>query len=586
MATGLRGATRRPSINDKRNERNARLVKARKRSSQLSKMATEAMSQADPIGSAFSVSDRARDVAHTEIDAGVAKELPLRNSALMNGFARTDASRQVRVDVEIYDVESQRVIHTFDYFDYIDPIFDSEHVEFPDEISIRESELAKLKGIDLVNESELSEKARVKEVGGSEDNEFEASFVISVRKKTRVVGSDEHAANTTLASSSAETKTVTRVVKFIDESGRTVSQSRESFTFKGIRKGDSVTWSNESHEFGVVSVFDNDDFIIETPGEKCVVTPDSPDEVLTEVRVLPKRTLDTVSREVVVSAFINAHGVVFKQEPVRVPVAFQTFRSDEHDELDALDPVGTIERAIKYSYRGSDFGVKHVEVDIQNMTANVELSVREGDRENTTDETRVTKENDSRTNRDADDSFVRGTQMSELASRFGASFVSAHESNDFSEPSVRELDALHETHLAVTDALVRVLNKSRARAGLNDVSARVLNRDDALSLYEWASDAALKQRTSKSRVLNGVIKKLGSAYDSELLMNARTVSSTCEENDIADQLMGSVRQAEQLGSHSALMSENAVYATVVVLVSSVSETGDAMRLSASVVMTR
>ena len=117
MATGLRGVTRLPSINDKRNERNARLVKARKRSSQLSKMAADAMSHADPISSAFSVSDRARDVAHTEIDAGVAKELPLRHSLSSDGSARTDMSRQVRVDVEIYDVESQRVIHTFDYLD-------------------------------------------------------------------------------------------------------------------------------------------------------------------------------------------------------------------------------------------------------------------------------------------------------------------------------------------------------------------------------------------------------------------------------------------------------------------------------------
>lgn len=586
MATGLRGATRRPSINDKRNERNARLVKARKRSSQLSKMATDAMSHVDPIGSAFSVSDRARDVAHTEIDAGVAKELPLRNSALLGGSARTDASRQVRVDVELYDIESHHVIRTFDYLDYIDPTFDSGRMEFPDEISIRESELSKLKGVELVNESEFSAKSRVKEAGGSEDNEFEANFVISVRKKPRVDDSDERVTNATLSSSGAETKTVTRVIKFIDDSGRTVAQSREPFTFKGIRKGNAVTWSNESYEFGAVSVFDNDDFIIETPGEKLVVTPDSPDEVLTEVKVLPKRTLDTVSREVVVSAFINAHGVTFKQEPVRAPVAFQTFRSEEHGELDALDPVGTIERAIKHLYRGSDFGVKHVDVNIQNMTADVELSVRKSESASGIGAARDTKENDTRATQFADDSLTSGAQMSELASRYGAPFASAYTSNDFSEPNEHELNALHETHLEVTDALVRVLNESRAQAGLSEVSARVLNRDDALSLYEWASDATLKQRTSKSRVLNNVIQKIGSAYESELLMNTRTVRATCDENDIADQLMGSVRQAERSGTRGALMSENAAYATVVLLVSSVSETGDSMRLSASVVMTR
>ena len=581
MATGLRGVTRLPSINDKRNERNARLVKARKRSSQLSKMAADAMSHADPISSAFSVSDRARDVAHTEIDAGVAKELPLRHSLSSDGSARTDMSRQVRVDVEIYDVESQRVIHTFDYLDYIDPTFDSGHMEFPDEISIRESELAKLNGVEFVNEPELGAKSRVREAGGSEDNEFEANFVISVRKKSRLGAPDESPISTTMSSSGAETKTVTRVVKFIDDSGRTVSQSRESFTFKGIRKGGAVTWSNESYEFGAVSVFDNDDFIIESPGEKLVVTPDSPNEVLTEVRVLPKRTLDTASREVVVNAFINAHGVVFKQEPVRVSVAFQTFRSDEHDELDVLDPVGTIERAVKQSYRGSDFGVKSVDVDIQSMVANVELSMREGESAAKTD--RATAATGDRS---AVDSRAADGQMSEFAARFGPSFVSSHVSNDFSEPSDHELDALYEAHLEVTDALVRTLNESRAQAGLNEVSARVLNRDDVLALYEWAADASLKQRTSKSRVLNDVIQKLGSTYDSELLMNTRTVRATCSENDIADQLMGSVRQAEQAGSRGALMSDTAAYATVAVLVSNVSETGDSMRLSASVVMTR
>lgn len=586
MATGLRGATRRPSINDKRNERNARLVKARKRSSQLSKMASDAMSHVDPIGSAFSASDRARDAAHTEIDAGVAKELPMRSSALPNGSARLDASRPVCVDVEIYDVDSRRVIHTFGYLDYVDPTFDSGHTEFPDEISIRESELSKLKGVEFVNESELSATARIKEAGGSEDNEFEANFVISVRSKPRQDETRDGVTDATLSSSGAETKTVTRVVKFIDDSGRTVAQSRESFTFKGVRKGDTVSWSNESHEFGAVSVFDNDEFIIETPGEKRVVTPDSPDEVLTEVRVLPKRTLDTVSRDVVVNAFINAHGVVFKQEPRHVPVAFQTFRSDEHDELDALDPVGTIERAITYSYRGSDFGVKHIEVDIQNMTADVELSVRKNEDEGPADSAHTVSVNGARATRAADNSVTRYAQMSELASRFGTSFASAHVSNDFSEPDDHELDALYETHLKVTDALERALNASRSQAGLSEIRARVLNRDDALLLFEWASDASLKQRTSKSRVLNNVIQKLGSAYDSELLMNARTVRSTCNESDVANQLMGSVRQAERAGSHSALMSESAEYVTVAVLVSNVSETGDSMRLSASVVMTR
>ena len=44
MATGLKGATRRASINDGRSERNAQLVKSRRRSDQLSKFAVEALS--------------------------------------------------------------------------------------------------------------------------------------------------------------------------------------------------------------------------------------------------------------------------------------------------------------------------------------------------------------------------------------------------------------------------------------------------------------------------------------------------------------------------------------------------------------
>ena len=69
-------------------------------------------------------------------------------------------------------------------------------------------------------------------------------------------------------------------------------------------------------------------------------------------------------------------------------------------------------------------------------------------------------------------------------------------------------------------------------------------------------------------------------------MNTRAIRATCDENDIANHLMGSVRQAERSGTSSALMSESAKYVTVAVLVSSVSPKGDSMSLSASVVMTR
>ena len=69
-------------------------------------------------------------------------------------------------------------------------------------------------------------------------------------------------------------------------------------------------------------------------------------------------------------------------------------------------------------------------------------------------------------------------------------------------------------------------------------------------------------------------------------MNTRAVRTTCDEKDISNQLMGSVRQAARAGTESALMSENAKYVTVAVLVSSVSQEGDVMSLSASVVMTR
>ena len=69
-------------------------------------------------------------------------------------------------------------------------------------------------------------------------------------------------------------------------------------------------------------------------------------------------------------------------------------------------------------------------------------------------------------------------------------------------------------------------------------------------------------------------------------MNTRAIRSTCDEDAIANHLMGSVRQAERSGASSALMAVDAKYVTAVALVSNVSSEGDSMHLSASVVMTR
>ena len=583
MATGLRGATRRASINDGRSERNAQLVKSRKRSSQLSKIAVDAMSQVDPIGSAFNASDKARDIANTEVDAGVARPLPLKNSFADGASDDLDVTRQVRVYVELYDTDAHHVIHTVDYLDYLEPVFEGDKMSFPDEVSVRQDKIPNFNGFVLADKSELDKTERISEAGGTEDHEFEANFMISVtRSKTEQASAADEAETKTVSSSGRETKTVTRTIKFIDDNGRTVEQSRETFTFNGIRKGDSVTWSDESHEFALVSMIDNDDYVVEEPGEKRVVTPDAPSEVLTEVKVLPKRVLDTMSSSVTVSAFINANGAVFKQEPVDVTVAFQKFRSDEHDEFDILDPEGTIERAIRSSYRGSDFSVKDISVDVQNMSALVELGMPDA-----VPAIKADKQEDHVPAKS--DSSVKTSpvaQMSEIASRFGVGFKSAHVADDFVEPSDSELDALYETHVGVTKSLSRELNIARENAGLNKVETRILDRNDALSLYEWASDASLKKRTSKSRVLNNVIQKLGSEYESELLMNTRAIRSTCDEDAIANHLMGSVRQAERSGASSALMAVDAKYVTAVALVSNVSSEGDSMHLSASVVMTR
>lgn len=583
MATGLKGATRRASINDGRSERNAQLVKSRRRSDQLSKFAVEAMSQADPVGSAFAASDKARDIASTEVDAGVAKPLQLKHALSEGDANQFDASRQVRVYIELCDIESRNVIQTLDYFDYLEPDFENERMVFPSEISVRRDKIPSFKDYDLADESEFETKMPVNEVGGDEDHEFEANFVISVRKaKSAVRDSVSETKNMTASSSGHETKTVRRRVKFIDDTGRTVKQLREEFTFNGIRKGDSVSWSDESHEFGLVSIIDDDDYIVDEPGEKRTVTPDSPSDILTEVKVLPKRALDTVSGDVDVSAFINVDGAIFKQEPLSVSVEFQKFRSDEHDGFDVYDPKGTIERSVRNLYRASTFAVEDVQVDVDKMSATVKLGmpIVSGTGSDSKPSSGKTKESSTV------DEAPRPSDMSKLASYFGASFESAHTADDFIDPSESELDALYEAHVTVTQSLSGVLNDAREKAGLSRVEPRFVKRDDALSIYEWASDACLKRRPSKSRVLNNVIHKLGSEYDSELLMNTRAVRTTCDEKDISNQLMGSVRQAARAGTESALMSENAKYVTVAVLVSSVSQEGDVMSLSASVVMTR
>ena len=475
------------------------------------------------------------------------------------------------------------MIQTLDYFDYLEPDFENERMVFPSEISVRRDKIPSFKDYDLADESEFETKMPVNEVGGDEDHEFEANFVISVRKdKPAKRDRASETKSATVSSSGHETKTVRRQIKFIDDTGRTVKQLREEFTFNGIRKGDSVSWSDESHEFGLVSVIDDDDYIVDEPGEKRTVTPDSPSDILTEVKVLPKRALDTVSGDVDVSAFISVDGAIFKQEPLSVSVEFQKFRSDEHDGFDVYDPKGTIERSIRNSYRASTFAVEDVQVDVDKMSATVKLSmpIVSGTGSDSKPSSGKTKESSTV------DEAPRPSDMSKLASYFGASFESAHITDDFTGPSKSELDALYEAHVAATQSLSDVLNDAREKAGLSRVEPRFVKRDDALSVYEWASDACLKRRPSKSRVLNNVIHKLGSEYDSELLMNTRAVRTTCDEKDISNQLMGSVRQAARAGTESALMSENAKYVTVAVLVSSVSQEGDVMSLSASVVMTR
>ena len=583
MATGLRGATRRASINDKRNERNAQLVKARRRSDQLSKFAVEAMSSVDPVGSALAASDKARSIASTEVDAGVAKPLGLKHAFSEGDVNQFDAARQVRVYVELYDTEARTTIQTFDYFDYLEPEFKDERMVFPSEMPMRRDKIPNFKGYELTDESEFEKKEPVTEAGGDEDHEFEANFVVSVHKaKTIKRDSVSETKSPTVSSSGHEAKTVRRRVKFIDDAGRTVKQMSEEFTFNGIRKGDSVTWSDESHEFGAVTVIDDNDYVVDKPGEKRVVKPDSPSEILTEVKVLPKRALDTVSGKVDVSASINVDGAIFKQEPMSVNVEFQKFRSDEHDSFDVYDPEGTIERAIRNVYRNSTFAVEDVQVDVEDMSAVVKLGMPimssvGADSKLNSDKAKETS---------SVDETPRPAAMSKLASRYGASFESSHVADDFIDPTKSELDALYEAHVSVTKSLADVLNDTREKSGLRRVEPRIVERDDALRIYEWASDACLKRRPSKSRVLNNVIHELGSEYDSELLMNTRAVRAACDENDIANQLMGSVRQAARAGTESALMSENAKYVTVAVLVSSVSQAGDAMSLSASVVMTR
>lgn len=583
MATGLRGATRRASINDKRSERNAQLVKARKRSDQLSKFAVEAMSSVDPVGSALAASDKARSIASTEVDAGVAKPLELKHSFSEDDANQFDAARQVRVYVELYDIESRNSIQTFDYFDYLEPDFENERMVFPSEMPMRRDKIPNFKGYELADESEFEKKGPVTEAGGDEDHEFEANFVISVCKAKPVKRDNvSETKKPTVSSSGHESKTVRRQIKFIDDSGRTVKQLHEEFTFNGIRKGDSVKWSDESHEFGAVTVLDDNGYVIDEPGEKRIVTPESPSEILTEVKVLPKRALDTVSGKVDVSASINVDGAIFKQEPMSVNVEFQKFRSDEHDSFDVYDPEGTIERSIRNVYRNSTFAVEDVQVDVEDMSAIVKLGMPIVSSADVDPKPNSNKPKET----SAVDDAPRPAAMSKLASRYGVSFESAHVADDFVDPSESELDALYEAHIAVTKSLADVLNDTREASGLRRVEPRIVDRDDALSIYEWASDACLKRRPSKSRVLNNVIHELGSEYDSELLMNTRAVRAACDENDIANQLMGSVRQAARAGTESALMSENAKYVTAAVLVSSVSQAGDAMSLSASVVMTR
>ena len=584
MATGLKGATRRASINDRRSERNAQLVKARRRSDQLSKFAAEAMSQVDPAGSAFAASDKARDIAKTEVDAGVAKPLQTRGSFAEDNSQQLDVTRQVRVYIELCDTDTRRVIHALDYLDYLEPDFSGDTVTFPSEVSVRRDKLPTFNDFVLADESELDNKERITEAGGEEDHEFEANFIISMRRvKTDERANFDEAQDKTVSSSGRETKKVTRTVKFVDDAGRTVKTSREAFTFNGIRKGDSVTWSDESHEFGPVSVINDDDYVIEEAGEKRVVTPESPSEILTEVKVLPKRVLDTVTGKVNVSAFINVNGAIFKQEPSTVNIDFQKFRSDEHDGFDVFDPEGTIERFIRNSYRDSTFVVSDVDVNVKNMSAVVKLDMPNAQNARNTD---VASDTQPRSDSAAFDETPSVARMSDFASQFGASFESAHVADDFSDPSNAEIDALYEAHASVTEALSRILNVAREKAGLSQIKPLFIEQRDTLSLYEWASDASLKKRTSKSRVLHNVIQKLGSEYDSELLMNTRAIRATCDENDIANHLMGSVRQAERSGTSSALMSESAKYVTVAVLVSSVSPKGDSMSLSASVVMTR
>ncbi|WP_206759369.1 hypothetical protein, partial [Acinetobacter baumannii] len=57
-----------------------------------------------------------------------------------------------------------------------------------------------------------------------------------------------------------------------------------------------------------------------------------------------------------------------------------------------------------------------------------------------------------------------------------------------------ELDALYEAHASVTEALSRILNTAREKAGLSQIKPLFIEQRDTLSLYEWASDASLKKR--------------------------------------------------------------------------------------------